>query len=449
MMRAPDRNDPGNGAVEACVTHERQFLPAVLEIQETPPSPLGRVIIWTIMIFLVAALLWASIGHVDVVTVARGKVVPAGKSKVIQPLEAGKIAAINVEEGQRVNEGDLLVQLDPNDAQADVKRLTAMRDHAANEIERVDRLLHWVRQEEPRAFHASAETDSLLYSQWREYQSRRETLEARREEIESRTDTAKSQLEKIEALLPIVERRASNERSLLAKKMFAEQDYLETEQSRVGMVHDVEIERRRVGEFEQAARAVDVEMAYARDEFREVLSARREKAVQAHISAEQELLKATRREASQSLRAPVNGVVHQLAVHTVGGVVAPAQTLMTIVPAEAKLEVEAFVRNKDVGFVSTGQQVALKFDAFPFTRYGTIRGEVIDLSDDAIADDTAGLVYRASVAMFSDSIDVDGKMVPLTPGMSVATEVKTGSRRLIEFLMSPIIRAVKESARER
>jgi hemolysin D len=215
------------------------------------------------------------------------------------------------------------------------------------------------------------------------------------------------------------------------------------------MVHDVEIERRRVGEFEQAARAVDVEMAYAKDEFRQALSARREKASQALVSAEQELIKAKQREASHLLHAPVDGVVHQLAVHTVGGVVAPAQTLMTIVPAEAKLEVEAFVKNKDVGFVSTGQQVELKFDAFPFTRYGTIRGEVIDLSDDAIADDTAGLVYRASVAMFSDSIDVDGKTVPLTPGMSVATEVKTGSRRLIEFLMSPIIRAVKESARER
>jgi hemolysin D len=401
------------------------------------------------MIFLVVALLWASIGRVDIVTVARGKVVPAGKSKVIQPLEAGKIAAINVEEGRRVNKGDLLVQLDPNDAQADVKRLAAMRDHAANEIERVDRLLHWVRQKDSQAFNVSAETDSLLYSQWREYRSRLETLEARRQEIESRAETAKSQLAKIEALLPIVERRAANERSLLAKKMFAEQDYLETEQIRVGMVHDVEIERRRVGEFEQAARAVDVEMAYAKDEFRQALSARREKASQALVSAEQELIKAKQREASHLLHAPVDGVVHQLAVHTVGGVVAPAQTLMTIVPAEAKLEVEAFVKNKDVGFVSTGQQVELKFDAFPFTRYGTIRGEVIDLSDDAIADDTAGLVYRASVAMFSDSIDVDGKTVPLTPGMSVATEVKTGSRRLIEFLMSPIIRAVKESARER
>ena len=449
MMRAPARKGHEKFAIESCVAQERQFLPAVLEIQETPPSPLSRGIIWTIMIFLVVVLLWASIGRVDIVTVARGKVVPAGKSKIIQPLETGTIAAINVEESQSVKKGDLLVQLDPGVAQAEVKRLAALRDHAAGEIERVDRLLLWVRLKEPRAFRESAETDALLYSQWREYQSRLEMLEARKQEIDSRTETARSQLEKIEALLPMVEKRAANERSLLAKKMFAEQEYLETEQVRVGMANDVEIERHRVREFELAASSVEVEMAYARDEFRQALSARREKATQALISAEQELLKAKQREASHSLRAPVDGVVHQLTVHTVGGVVTPAQTLMTIVPAEATLEVEAFVENKDVGFVSTGQQVALKFDAFPFTRYGTVQGKVIALSDDAIADEKAGLIYRARVAMFSDSIDVDGRRVSLAPGMSVATEVKTGSRRLIEFLMSPIIRAVKESARER
>jgi len=449
MMRAPARKGDESLDIESCVAQERQFLPAVLEIQETPPSRLGRAIIWTIMTFLAVALLWASVGRVDIVTVARGKVVPAGKSKIIQPLETGTIAAINVEEGQVVKKGDLLVQLESSVARAEVKRLAALRDHAAGEIERVDRLLLWVRKKEPRELHESAETDALLYSQWREYQSRLEELEARREEISSRKKTAESRLEKIEALLPIMEKRAANERSLLAKKVFAEQEYLETEQVRVGMVHDVEIERRRVSEFELALHSVDVEMAYARDEFLQELSARREKASQALISAEQELLKAKQRETSQSLRAPVDGVVHQLAVHTMGGVVTPAQTLMTIVPAGATLEVEAFVENKDVGFVSTGQQVALKFDAFPFTRYGTVQGEVIALSDDAIADDKAGLIYRARVAMFSDSIDVDGKKASLAPGMSVAAEVKTGSRRLIEFLMSPIVRAVKESARER
>jgi hemolysin D len=167
------------------------------------------------------------------------------------------------------------------------------------------------------------------------------------------------------------------------------------------------------------------------------------------VAAEQELLKAKEREAAMSIYSPVNGVVHQLSVHTVGGVVTPAQELMKIVPRGAALEVEAFVENKDIGFVHRGQAAAVKLESFPFTRYGTIAGSIIDLSSDAISDERRGLVYRMRVSMSQDTIDVDGNTVSLSPGMAATVEVKTGQRRLIEFLMSPVFRAVQESARER
>ena len=428
---------------------ERQFLPAVLEIQETPPSPLGRVLSLTIMVFLVLAVIWASASRIDIVAVAHGKVIPVGRSKVIQPLEAGRIVAINVQEGQIVTRGDLLVELDRTAVHADVERLTVEHALAAKEAARLDRLVQWLELDGERQPSVSSTADSLLYAQWREYQARLATLYARRREIDSRLATAKLRVEKLEALVPVVEKRAANERLLMEKKLFPEQEYLETEELRLQAVHDLKAQQSQVRELTEAARTVDAEIVYVESEFGRTIQERREEARGRLVAADQELLKAREREAALLLHAPVDGVVHQLAVHTVGGVVTPAQQLMIIVPRDTALEVEALVKNKDIGFVEEGQPAELKLEAFPFTRYGTIKGDVIDISDDAVNDEQLGLVYRARVAMEDASIDVDGRLVNLSPGMTVTAEVKTGQRRLMEFLMSPVIRALKESARER
>ena len=147
--------------------------------------------------------------------------------------------------------------------------------------------------------------------------------------------------------------------------------------------------------------------------------------------------------------APVDGSVQQLAVHNVGAIVTPAQELMIIVPRNEQLEVEAVLENKDVGFVAPGQRVEIKVDAFPFTRYGTIPGKVATLSGDAVADDRRGLVYAMRVRMEQMSMRVDGDLVPLTPGMSVTAEAITGTRRVIEYFLSPLLRYGNESIRER
>lgn len=151
----------------------------------------------------------------------------------------------------------------------------------------------------------------------------------------------------------------------------------------------------------------------------------------------------------QKLTAPVDGVIQQLAIHTVGGVVTPAQQLMLVVPRNNLLEVEAFVQNKEIGFVETGQKAEIKIETFPFTRYGTIDAEIINISNDAIADENLGLVYAARVLMKESVIQVGQKLVNLTPGMAVTVEVKTGKRKLIDFLMSPLLRYKDESMRER
>jgi len=146
---------------------------------------------------------------------------------------------------------------------------------------------------------------------------------------------------------------------------------------------------------------------------------------------------------------PIDGVVQQLAVHTVGGVVTPAQELLIVVPQDHPVEVAAQVENRDVGFVKNGQVVEIKVETFPFTLYGTIPGTVLSVSDDAVPIEKVGLVYPTRVSMDRSTIQVERKQVNLLPGMAVTVEIKTGQRRVIEYLLSPLLKSVKESLRER
>jgi len=169
-----------------------------------------------------------------------------------------------------------------------------------------------------------------------------------------------------------------------------------------------------------------------------------------------------------TLTAPVDGTVQQLAIYTVGGVVTPAQQLMLIVPKGNSLEVEAFVQNKDIGFVNDNQKAEIKIETFPFTKYGTIHGTVLHVSNDAIQmesrqaqtndnkissadnrDKPSGLVYTARVQLNKSTMQVEGKTINLTPGMAVTVEIKTGKRRLIEYFLSPLLQYKDESLRER
>jgi len=164
---------------------------------------------------------------------------------------------------------------------------------------------------------------------------------------------------------------------------------------------------------------------------------------------EQDLIKAEQREKAQRLVSPIDGTVQQLAVHTVGGVVSPAQPLMAIVPDDDVLEVEARLLNSDVGFVKPGQRVEVKLDAFPFTKYGTLPGVLQSVSADSVQDEKLGLIYPIRVKLDRNKVDVDGQPITLAPGMATTVEIKTGSRRLIEFILSPVMRLHQESMRER
>jgi hemolysin D len=443
------------------------FLPAALEVEETPPSPIGRAIIWSIAILFVIAVLWAGFGKLDIVAVATGKIIPSGRVKTIQPMEKSAIVAIHVSEGKLVTKGEPLVTLDSTSTEADEKRFgkelqTAQMEWlraqafqyildkqdktiSSSEIIKTTATALSIKPLPEQALFQSA----LLQAQRDEYQSRHDALEGEKRSRAGEQRQAQAVQRKPERTLPLINERADSVKTLYDKKLASREQHLALEQERIGQEQDLIAETARVEELTAAIESIDQQIATTDSEYRRNNLMTLMEARQKASSLEQEWIKAKQRNKQQVLYAPITGTVQQLAIHTVGGVVTPAQELMLIVPEEAQLEVEAFIQNKDIGFVSEGQVAEVKIDTFNFTKYGTIDAKVITISSDAVNDEKLGLIYPAKILLESTKVQVGNKWVNLSPGMSVTVEVKTGKRRIIEYFMSPLLRYKQESIRER
>jgi hemolysin D len=449
---------------------DHEFLPAALEIMEKPPSPGLRWLMLSLCGLFVIALVWSIIGKIDVVAVASGRVVATGSSKLIQPVEAGMVRAIHVRNGQRVRAGQILVELDATmagaeDAQAQGglldARLVAARNAAL--------IAHIEGRTSPFAPPAgtpaviAATQARYVRSAIAEYEAQRTTLT--RQQAERAADLAATQaaIVSLERTLPLIDRQLAARQDLADHGYYSRLRLLEYEQQRIEHVQNIAVQRANAQRARAAIATLDAELqtlraTFSRTAFTELTTA------QGSIGQrEQEATRTARRAEYQQLRAPVDGVVQQLAVATVGGVVQPAQVLMIIVPTAPDVVVEAQVLNRDIGFVHEGQRVRVKFEAYPFTDYGLIEGRVdsvsrdaIDLSQGAQAQRDAngrpvqpGLIYAVRIRLNRATIRVRGRNQPIGPGLAVQAEILTGERRIIQYLLSPIAQTMDEAGRER
>lgn len=437
--------------------HEAQFLPAALALRDTPVHPAPRITLWLIMAFALITLLWASFGRIDVVATAVGKIIPNDRTKLIQPMETAVVKAIHVRDGQEVTLGQLLIELDATTAAADSERLRNEALTARLEALRAQALLSALESGVPPRLQPLNGADaprllaeqSQVTGQYQEYQARQLQLQAditrRRAELQAMQD----QVVKLEQTAPIARQRAQDYQKLVKENFISQHGYLEREQARIEQEQDLASSRSKVAEIRAALREAQQQQATLAAETRRQLLDQRNVAAQKAVSLEQELVKADQRGRLMRMTAPVAGTVQQLAISTVGGVVTPAQPLMVIVPKENVLEVEAMLPNKDIGFVNPGQDAEVKVETFPFTKYGTLHGTITQVSSDAIQDEKLGLIYSTRVKLSRDTLRVENKTVRLTPGMAVTVEVKTGTRRVIEYFLSPLMQATSESLRER
>jgi hemolysin D len=455
--------------------YEREFLPAALEIVDTPASPIGRAIGAIIIAFFGLAVAWASIGTIDIVATAPGKIVPTGRTKIVQPFEIGVVRAIHVHDGQSVGEGDLLIELDPTIGDAErehfhgdliAAQLEVARLHAA--LESGPDVLAGFRPPAGASAARIATQRRFLLDQTAEHRAKLAALDRQQAQKEAERATSTATIAKITKLVPLLQQQAEIRQTLFEHQTGSKVLYLQSLQTLVEQQQELEVQKSRFREADAAVAAIRETRNQADAEHRRVLFDDLTKAEQKAAGFTQDVIKADRRTALQLITAPVDGVVQQLAVHTVGGIVTPAQPLLVVVPSDSRLEIEALVSNRDVGFVHAGQEAEIKVQTFNFTRYGLLHGRVLSVSHDAIGRDSAppndkpqggdyrasapesqDPVYAARIALDQTQMQVEDRLVNLSPGMAVTVEVKTGSRTLISYLLSPLRKYKQESLRER
>lgn len=443
------------------------FLPAALEIQETPPNPLAKWIGRSLILLFCLALLWAYFGEVNIVATAEGKIIPSSRVKVIQPIEKALVKRILVKEGQTVAKGQPLIELDRVLTASDEKRLlgdlqSAQLLHAVSQtlIALLDKPILEQRQLTASQVSLSV-TDTfttskdqrlhkrLLWQQWQQYRAQLQAFQSALSKTKAEQEGTRAIISKLTQILPIITRRTANLKNLNRKKYISETEYLALEQERIQQTQDLVAERQRLKQLQASESEIQQQINGYMAQTRAIHLNSMAETQQQIAALQEELAKATDLNAKQILYSPVSGQVQGLAVNTVGGVVTEAQQLMLVVPDEEHLSVEAYLQNKDIGFVHETMPAEVKIHTFPFTKYGIINAKVITVSDDAKVDEQQGLIYSMQLIMDKNTIWVDGKNVKLIPGMAVTAEVKTGKRRIIEFFLAPLLRYGQEGLRER
>lgn len=422
-----------------------EFKPLLAEIVDEPQNPLGRVIFWVIVGVILFFGGWMYCGKVDVVVAARGKVMPVGEVKILQPLTSGVVSQILVKEGDRVAKGQVLMEIDPSST---APELASMQENAKSlelELLRLEALL------KGQAFAPPVERYGveLTAVQRQLYESSRARLQkqvqAKGEElaqVKAQQAGAQAAQSRIRELLALARARLASlapVRDIISQELYAQAEA--EEKSQAGTLNEAE---QRVRELSAAAQRIDSERRVIEESERDRLLAEVAEKRNALNYLRGNIEKTSYINSRQQLTAPVSGTINKLLIHTIGGVVSPAERLIALVPDDSPLMISALVQNKDIGFIAQGMAATIKVDTFNFQKYGTIDGQVSHVATDSIEDKALGLVYEAHVAPQSTTMLVEGVATPITTGMAVTTEIKVGKRRIIEFFIYPLIKYLDE-----
>lgn len=419
-----------------------EFKPLLIEIEDKPLNPLGRIILYLVLAIMVFATAWLILAKVDVVVSAQGKVIPSGEIKILKPLESGVVSKIFVKESDRVKKGDILIQIDPTVTDAS---LSSKQDDLAvidSDIVLLEALIN-------ESNLSKGEINKLNSSQLNLYNSQRQILASTYESNKAKLNSAKlnikaneSEVNRLGLLLSKEEEAKIRLQKVL--DLIAKKEYEEVSKNIINLKEQKDIALYRLKESNKKLEEIIEENQKAIKTIKSSwietsLNKEKEKReLGAQINA---ILFSNK---TQQIKSPVDGFVGKLLIHTEGGVVSPNDNLISIVPSDAPLIIKANVLNKDIGFLKLGQEVAVKIDTFSFQKYGLLHGNIIEISKDAIEDERLGLIYEIKIKPKSLDIKVEGEIKQLEIGMSVIAEVKTGKRRVIELFIYPIIKYMDE-----
>lgn len=440
---------------------ERQFLPAHLELIETPVSAAPKLVSRLIIAFALIALIWAIIGQVEIVAIATGKTVPAGNSKTIQPLETSVIKKIYVKDGDRVKAGDHLIDLEGIGSDSDFNQSRRQLDAAMLSRLRNQALLRALDSRTLPTFTPAEqiaytfdksellEAEKLVQNEYQTWLTQDEQAEAILQQHNAKLRSNRSQIVKLTNVGKIEKQRLDDFKKLLDKNYLSQHEYYEQQSKLIQNDQDLASLNEDQREVQESIHQVEKERALKLQSLKRDTLDKFRQSNEEIAQLQEQLSKTRQRQALMSLKSPIDGTVQQLAFHTEGGVIMEGQPAMLIAPENDTIEVEMKVANKDIGFVKAGQDVVVKIESFPYTRYGYLTGKVQHISFDAIEDEQLGLVFSGRVLLNQHSIKIDGAEIPLNAGMNVSAEIKTGHRRVIDYLLSPLKTTVDRSFIER
>jgi hemolysin D len=442
------------------------FQPSLVRMQNEPPAPLGRAVLWALLALLAGLMLWTTFGQLDIVAVAEGKLVPASYLKIVQPVEQGVVKEILVTEGQEVRAGQVLMRMDANLSEADIKAMQAEYDNKSLALRRIDAQLSGApltrRAGDPYALYAQVAA---------QYQANRTSYESVISQERSVLDKAQNDLaaaqEVKSKLTQILPHYRAQEQAFekLEKDGFAGRImFTDKQRERIEKEQDLKAQEYAIKSAGSTIAQSEKKIAQITAEYRRQLQTERMDVSAQFEKAEQELTKQQHRHEYLELKAPQDGTVKDLATHTAGTVTTTGTILMTLVPQDETLRAEVWVSNQDAGFVRTQQPAKIKLAAFTFQKYGMVDGAVQQINTDSSevpggaqeksdnssrARPATPLAYRALVDLKQQYLEADGVRHRLTAGMQVSAEIKLGTRTVLEYLFSPVTKAFHEAARER
>ncbi|MGU3537402.1 HlyD family type I secretion periplasmic adaptor subunit [Methylobacterium sp. A54F] len=461
----------------------QEFLPAHLEILDTPPSPYAMVFTWVICLMFGSALLWSVLASLDIYAVASARIQPSGRSKVIQPFETAKVENIYVRNGDQVKAGAPLIDLEPTEAKAELQAREGELESLEAQIARrqativaIDKGEKIATPEFPKTITPAirARETGAMAAELNQYFATRASLEAQLAEKAATQARYTQSIAARERLKAVLRERADMRETLVAKSAGTRAAVIDALQQVEQVAADLAYDQGQLVEARAGAESLQRRIEQLSSETVAKQAQGLAEASQKADTARQDVVKARLRRDRLQLKAPLDGTVQQVAVTTIGQVVTPGQPLLVIVPAEGPIEIEALVLNKDIGFVVPGQDVIVKIDSFPFTRYGTVEGRVIRVSRDAIDDKdasgqtdavslakgqgintvlgtprTQNLVFPVTIEVQKNNIVANGMPVALTSGMTATVEIHTGNRRVIDYVLSPITETTSTAGHER
>ena len=419
-----------------------EFKPLLSEIEETPVSPLGRFTFWTVTSLIIITISWLIIGKIDIVVTARGIVIPDGEARIIQPLETGVIKEILVKEGDFVKKDELLVLIDTMTTDAQLKTIKENLKTSKQEAKRLEAQGVGIN------FNSDNEIQKKLYDE--SLKALNSLIGVKNQEIkqiERQIDSNLAQKRDYENQLQSAidrEKRLSN-----VKDIIAYNDLREAKDRTVGLRESVIRTEAEISRLQAQKRQVQNEIVQLKADFKaqklENLAETNKRINELESNKEQIEFS----NINQKITAPVDGYIDKLMIHTVGGVVTPAQELIALTPSDMPILIKAQVLNKDIGFIKEGMPVSIKIDTYDFQKYGLLHGEVKSISQNSIEDEDLGPVYEIYITPDENSMLIDGKKQKISAGMTLNAEIKIGKRRIIEFFIYPLIKYMDEGVNVR